>query len=156
MESIHMLGSSKEGRLLSKSGLKGCLFNGTYLGKTPKIPSVPMEGLPPGVCFPAVWPSKCPKSVHKTIEASAVSPKAEGHSANSLPRRLLDNGKIETTCTSTCSNNIEHSGGVGICNKLSKVPVNTFPTNRIPRVHGELSKHEFKSPQRQTQESPKS
>ena len=118
----HVKGSSKEGRLLSKSGLKGCLFNGTYLVKTPKIPSVPMEGLPPGVFLPAVWPSKCPKSVHKTTETSVVSPKAEGHSANSLPRRLLDNGRIETTCPSTCSNNIEHSGEVGICNKLPKVP----------------------------------
>ena len=58
------------------------LINGTYLGKTPKIPSVSMEGLPPGVCLPAVWPSKCPKSVHKT---SVVSPKAEEHSVNSLP-----------------------------------------------------------------------
>ena len=105
-----------------------------------------MEGLPPGVCLPAIWPSKCPKSVHKTSETSVVSPKAEGHSANSLPRRLLDNGRIKTTCTSTCSNNIEHCGRAGICNKLPKVPVDTFPANRIPRVHGELSKHEFKSP----------
>ena len=107
----HVKGSSKEGRLLSKSGLKGW-FNGTCLGKTPKIPSVPMEGLH-RVCLPAVWPSKCPKSVRKTSETSVVSPKAEGHSANSLPRRLFDNGRIKTTCTSTCSNNIEHLEGLG-------------------------------------------
>ena len=84
----HVKVSSKEGRLLSKSTPKGCSFNGTYLGKTPKIPLVPMLRLPPGVSLPTVWPSKRPMSVNKTTEASVVSPKAEGHSACSLPRQV--------------------------------------------------------------------
>ncbi|CAB3999869.1 Hypothetical predicted protein, partial [Paramuricea clavata] len=127
----HVKISFKKRRLFRENRLKGCIPDSTCLERPPEVPLISLEGLTYGVCMPSIRPCERSKSVHKAYETSPVSFATERHSTHSLRRRLSYNGRISTTCPTACGNSTKSIRGTGVCSKLSKVTVNTIPTDRM-------------------------
>ena len=62
----HAKRSPKKRRLFSENRLKGCISDSAGLEGTPKVPSISLEGLPPGVRLPPLWSGECSTSIHQT------------------------------------------------------------------------------------------
>ena len=104
--------------------------------------------------MPSIRPCERSKSVHKAYETSPVNFATERHSTHSLPRRLSYNGRISTTCPTACGNSTKSFRGTGVCSKLSKVTVNTIPSDRVFGVRSKLCQYDLESPKGQNKESP--
>ena len=150
----HAKRSFKKRRLFSENRLKGRIPDSTCLERPPEVPSISLEGLTSGVCMPSIRPCERSKSVHKAYETSPVSFATERHSTHSLPRRLSYNGRISTTCPTACGNSTKSFRGTGVCSTLSKVTVNTIPSDRVFGVRSKLCQYDLESPKGQNKESP--
>ena len=150
----HAKRSSKKRRLFSENRLKGCISDSAGLEGTPKVPSISLEGLPPGVRLPPLWSGECSTSIHQTNETSFINFETERYPPHSLSGRLSNYGGNTATYPATCSNNTKSTGRIGVCNKLPQVPSSTLSRNRIFGMHSKFSQPKFESPKGQNKESP--
>ena len=117
----HAPGPSREGRLHGENRPKRCKLYDTGLEKPSEIPSVYLEGNNVRVCMPTFRTVKCPSGVHKVNETCGCSIKETGYSSYYIPGRHTYYGRDRNPSQSTCTDNLQPSGGSRVCDKLSEI-----------------------------------
>ena len=76
-------------RLAGKNRFERCILRSSDLERSQEIPSIHLEGLPPRVCLPPLWPVGVSEIVHKTFKAGGFSSSPNRNTSDNISGRSL-------------------------------------------------------------------